>query len=83
MITTEVDEDVLPGDRHSGGHVTASGLAFPKPPRQSPIPPVILVPAQDYRPALLNSSCSAGNRRWCSRNSAMKSVHAGSCDIWR
>ena len=36
-----------------------------------------------YRPALFNSSCSARNRWWRSRNSAMKSVHAGSRDICR
>ena len=36
-----------------------------------------------YRPALPNSSCSARKRRWRSRNSAMKSVHAASRDICR
>ena len=47
---------------------------------QSPIFPAL---AQSYSPALLNSSVSAGNRGWRSRNSAMKSVHTGSCDSCR
>ena len=50
---------------------------------QAPASPAFPILAQAYRPAWFNSSCSARKRWWRSRNSAMKSVHAGSRDICR
>ena len=43
----------------------------------------VLPLARSYSPASLNSSLSAGNRRWRSRNPAMKLVHSDSRDSCR
>ena len=50
---------------------------------QAPASPAFPILAQGYRPAWFNSSCSARKRWWRSRNSAMKSIHAGSRAICR
>ena len=81
------------GYHYQGADYVVHLLAVPCPafrPRETPAntqsgsaAAVFPLLARSYSPALLNSSFSADNRRWCSRNPAMNPIHTDSRDICR